>query len=536
MPTLVVTNARIFTGDPVTPEAEAFAVVNGRISQLGASREIERLSGTRTRRLDAADRRVLPGFIDAHVHLNWGYELGEWIELSGRPTFEEVRRRVRGYARRHPEETVLVGHGFDYAALSAKGLPTKEDLDRIVDDRPVMLTAWDGHTGWANSLFFKQARPILDRIGRTTGDIVWDRRTKEPTGILHKSFDLTPYLPEFRARRSLEGLRRMVRQAVGFGITTAFDVQVNFMHLSAYATLARRHELPIRVRVAIYHPRRTSPRLYPKFRAAMRRYQDDQLTVAAIKLYIDGVQETGTAALLDPYANNPRSRGRTVFSLSEYRTIVTRLDRSGFQVLTHACGDRGVRIALDAYERAARTNRTRGRRHRVEHCENLSPVDIPRFARLDVVPCMMPRHSAPELTVQWRRAVGPERTRSAFPWRELLSTGASLAFSSDWPVSDLNPMVGVHQAVNRKGPEGRPSPHRLTVAEAIRAYTVGAAYATHCEDDRGTLSVGRAADFVVLGADPFEVRSERLRDIWIHSTFVGGVVAFRKSEVEPIPR
>jgi predicted amidohydrolase YtcJ len=529
VPSLVLTNGRIHTGDPNLPEAEALAVRDGRILSIGSSREVERSTGPRTKILDAEGRRVLPGFVDAHVHIVWGYELGRWIDLSGGPSLEEVRRRVRRYAREHPKERILVGHGFDYSTLATEGLPRKEQLDEIVDDRPVLLTAWDGHTGWGNSRFFRRVLPLLGRLGRSTGDIVWDPRTREPTGILHKTFDLTPHLPEIRARRSVEGLRRVIDTALGYGITTAFDVQVNFEDLGVFEALRKRGALKIRVRAAIYHPRSTPKRLYPPFAAAMRRYRGDWFNVAAIKLYIDGVQETGTAALLEPYANDPGSRGSTVFPVREYRAIVRDLDHRGFQVLTHACGDRGVRIALDAYECAARANRTSGRRHRVEHCENLSAEDLPRFARLGVVPCMMPRHSAPELTGRWRAAVGPERTRSAFAWRELVATGAPLAFSSDWPVAELNPMVGIHEAVNRVDSDGDPSPHRLSVEEAIRAYTGGAAFATHCENTRGTLTVGRYADWVELREDPFEVPTERLRAIPVVTTVIDGIPAYRAS-------
>jgi predicted amidohydrolase YtcJ len=533
---LVVTNARISPRPSLTPDADSLAIREGRIVRLGNSREVERLAGPRTKVLDARGRRILPGFIDAHVHLIWGYELGRWIDLTGQPSLREVRRRVRRYAREHPRERILVGHGFDYATLSAEGLPGKEVLDEIVDDRPVLLTAWDGHTGWGNSAFFARVLPLLSRLGRSTGDIVFDRRTHEPTGVLHKTFDLTPHLPELRARRSVAGLRRMISTALGFGITTGFDVQVNLEDVAVYEALRRSHALPMRIRVALYHPRSTSKDLYPRFVAARERSHDDWLSVAAIKLYIDGVQETGTAALLEPYADNPGSRGSTVFSVPEYRRIVRDLDRLGFQILTHACGDRGVRIALDAYERAARVNRTRGRRHRIEHCENLAVEDIPRFAQLDVVPCMMPRHSAPELTGRWRSAVGPERTRSAFAWRELLSAGAPLAFSSDWPVAELNPMVGIHAAVNRVGPDGEPSPHRLTVAEAVRAYTEGAAYASHCEEGRGALALGAYGDLILLEEDPFEVRAERLRSIRVATTIVGGRVVSSGPDRGPLGR
>lgn len=497
---------------------------------LGTARAVERSADSKTELLDAAGRRVLPGFIDAHVHLIWAYQLGHWIDLSGRPSLLEVQRRVREYAHSHPEEEILLGHGFDYAALGGEGLPTARDLDTTVYDRPVLLTSWDGHTGWGNSRFIERAEAVLAKTRREVGGMQRDPKSREPTGIFTESFDLEPLLPEFARRRSIEGLQRILTAASGYGITTAFDVQVPLDALGAYEELRNRDALPLRVRAAIYHPRGTTRHQYPEFMNAVAKAHDDWFGVGAVKLYIDGVQETGTAALLEPYANDPDSRGKTVYPEGEFESIVLDLDRRGFQIVTHACGDRGVRIALDAYERAATTNRMVGRRHRIEHCENLSAADIPRFARLGVVPCMMPRHAAPELTARWREVVGPARTRLAFPWRALVAAGATLAFASDWPVAELNPWVGIQEAVTRSDSNGRPSPLRLTLEESIAAYTRGAAFASHCESTRGTLAPGKYADLVVLAPDPFEVPPERLQDVRTVATVVDGRTVFADPE------
>ena len=473
---------------------------------------------------------MIPGLIDAHVHLNWAYELGHWIDLSDHPPMLEVQRRVREYAHAHPEEEIILGHGFDYAALGGSGLPTAQDLDTTVYDRPVLLTSWDGHTGWGNTRLVERAQQVLAKAKKDVGGMQRDLKTHQPTGIFTESFDLEALLPEMERRKSVEGLERILTAASGYGITTAFDVQVPLEGLAGYEQLRERNALPVRIRVAIYHPPGTPRQRYTEFMNAVAKAHDDWFGIGAVKLYIDGVQETGTAALLAPYTNDPASRGHTVYPVSEYEAIVQELDRRGFQVLTHACGDRGVRIALDAYEKASAANRMIGRRHRIEHCENLAAEDIPRFARLGVVPCMMPRHSAPELTRRWREAVGPQRTRRAFPWKALLRSGARLAFASDWPVADLNPWVGIHAAVTRTDPSGRPSPLRLTLEEALSAYTMGAAFASHCDTTRGSLSVGKYPDLVVLSPDPFELPAEKLAEVQTVATVVDARQVFADPE------
>ncbi len=488
---------------------------------VGSEREVERFAGPRSEILDAGGRLVLPGFIDAHVHLIWGYELGTWIDLTDRPSLDEIQRRVAEYGTAHPDEEIIVGQGFDYASLKSEGVPGKEALDVALDDRPVLLLSYDGHTGWGNTRLLERALSVMKSASADVGEMVRAHDTGEPTGIFHRIFDLMSLLPEIQRRQSLQGLQRTVEIASRFGITTAFDVQVNLEDLHAYEDLRKVGGLTVRIRAAIHHPRDTRRDRYPEFITACERYRDDWYQVAAVKLYIDGVQETGTAALIAPYENDSSSRGPTVYPVKEYTAIVAELDCLGFQICTHACGDRGVRIALDAYARAAKTNRTSGRCHRIEHCENLDPADYPRFAELGVVPCMMPRHAAPETTVRWREAIGPERTRIAFPWRELLDHGADLAFASDWPVANLNPLTGIHEAVTRRTPGGEPSPHRISVREAVDGYTRRAAYACFAEATRGTIAVGKYADFVVLSHDLFEIPPSGILETRVIRTVIG---------------
>lgn len=524
---LVVRNARIYTAEPSRPWAEALACAGGRLVEVGEDRNVEPLIGAGTEVLDAGGRLVLPGFVDAHVHLIWGYELGTWIDLTDRPSLQVVQRRIAQYAGEHPNEEIILGHGLDYAALKPDGLPRKDELDEAEDRRPVFLTAYDGHTGLGNSRFTERAMAVAAAQGSDVGEMQRDPSSREPTGVFHRAFDLMPLIPEIQNRRSMEGLRRTIAEASRFGITTAFDVQVDLEQLQAYDELREAGGLTVRIRAAIYHPRGTPPGRYLEFAAAREEFNDDWLRVASVKLYIDGVVETGTAALLEPYSNKAGSLGETVYSDKEFRSIILELDRMGFQICTHATGDRGLRIALDAYEEAGTVNGTQGRRHRVEHCEVVAPEDIPRFARLGVVPCMMPRHAAPEILGRWREGAGMARTREGFPWRAFLDSGARMAFASDWPVADLNPLTGVREAVTRRLAE-EDWRRRLTVKEAIDGYTTRAAYACHAEDSVGSLSPGKYADMIVLSQDIFQIPPEAIAQAQVVRTIVGGRTVFEE--------
>ena len=524
--TLVVKNARIYTADPTNPWAEAVAVNGDRIAGVGSVSDVEKLEGPRTRVIDAKARLVLPGFIDSHVHLIWGYEVGSWIDLTDRPSLSEVLRRVAHYATSHENEEIVVGYGFDYDALSSKGLPTKEDLDAAVSDRPVLLMAYDGHTGLGNTTFTERVRSLANIEGSDLGDKQWDSRSRKPSGVFLRVFDLLPVLPEIRRRRSLDGLKRVVAEATRLGITSAFDVQVNLEDLHAYDDLRRAGDLTVRITAAIYRPKGTPIARHAEFAAARARYQDDWYRIRAVKLYIDGVVETGSAALLEPYANNPGSRGTLEYTVEEFRSIVADLAGIGFQICTHACGDLGARTALDAYGSLPKANSSVALRHRVEHCEVLSPLDIPRFARLGVIPCMMPEHAAQEFTVRWREALGAPRSSTAFPWRTLLEAQASVCFASDWPVASLDPLRGIHRAVALTTSDGRPSSQRIAMKDAVDGYTLRAAFACHGEVTRGSLVAGKYADLVILSHDLFKTSEDRVPEARVLTTVVGGNIVY----------
>jgi predicted amidohydrolase YtcJ len=519
-------SGRVYTSNPRQPWAEAFASSDGRLLAVGSEGEIRKFCADGTRIIDAGGRLVLPGFIDSHVHFIFAYQLGSWIDLTDFPNVSEVLRRVTDYAKAHPEEELILGHGFDYTALQAQGLPDKGLLDTAVLDRPVLLTAWDGHTGWANSRFTEKVLTATSSATPNPGGMQFYPRSHQPSGIFLRAFDLISVVPEFERRRSLEGLRRILADASRVGITSAFDVQVDPQEVSIYRAFKEAGELPVRIRIALYHPPETRPDQYPEFVALRDRHHDDWLEVAAAKLYIDGVSETHSAAMLDPYSDNPDSRGETIYSADRIGAVVSDLDRMGFQILTHSTGDRGARIVLNAYETLPSTHREPKPRHRIEHCEVVSGADVPRFGQLGVVPCMMPRHSAPELTTRWREAVGRARVLSGFPWREFIRSGAHVTFASDWPVANLNPLLGIREAVAPRMPGWDHANHGLSMAEAIEGYTSEAAYSLQAEANRGSIMPGKLADFVILSENLFEISAERITQVKVLRTVVGGRTVF----------
>jgi predicted amidohydrolase YtcJ len=287
-----------------------------------------------------------------------------------------------------------------------------------------------------------------------------------------------------------------------------------------------------RVEIALFHPPGTRADEIERFAEARERVSDDRLRVTAIKLYIDDVIEAHTAAMLAPYADQPDENGDTFYTPEEFDEIVTRLDAAGFQMFIHAIGDRGIRVALDSLARARQINGARDSRHQLVHIELVSPKDIPRFGELGVVACMQPRHVAPENIAQWAAAVGPARAPNAFPWRSLQEAGATLAFSSDWDVSEMDPLVGIYSALTRRSLDGEPREgwqpqESLDLESAIRAYTMGGAFANFMEEDRGSIRVGKYADLILLSRDLFEIPEEEILDTHVVLTMVGGEIVYQ---------
>jgi predicted amidohydrolase YtcJ len=531
---LVIRNARIWTADPARPWATSLAVHHDRITAVGDDQDVDASSAATT--VDAGGRFVMPGIVDSHNHIRLGSGNGA-VQLAGATTLDEVHARISLWLRENPDAEWVMGEGFDYAVVPGGGHPRAEHLDRATGGRPAMLLDYSVHAAWLN-------REALDRlgIGRGTtrvpyGTVELDEVTGEPTGYLqdYATYGLSraglaalrEVVPAFGLEAQYDRVRAGLRMATSLGITTVVEPQNSLDDLALFLRAREAGELRSRVVAALFHPRGTTDADLDEFADAVRRFSDDRFTVGPVKLYTDDIVEPHTAAMLAPYANRPDTSGRTYYEPGEFDELITRLDARGLQCFVHATGDRGIRVTLDAFERARRSNGARDSRHQIVHVECLDAADIGRFAELGVVACMQPRHCAPEIVGEWRANVGPQRWRHAWPMRSLVDSGAAVAFSSDWNVAEMDPLVGIYTALTRASLDGSESwvPEEcVDVETALRSYTSVGAWANFVDHDRGTLSPGRLADLVVLSSNPFEVEPAALLDAAATMTVVGGEV------------
>ncbi|MEU3839464.1 amidohydrolase [Streptomyces sp. NPDC028635] len=539
---LVLRNARIHTVDPGLPSAEALAVRDGRIVWVGSDADADAWTGPGTDVVDAGGRRVLPGFVDAHNHVRLGSD-EECVQLAGARSLTEVAARIGAWRAQHPAAAWIEAEGFDYSVLPDGRMPRARDLDELTGDTPAFVLSYDVHTMWLNSA-------AMARLGvtRGCGELPFgvpetDPATGEPTGFV-RDFAVRGLSREgHRALRELGvpwasperqygRLLRSLDDAVRFGITTVVEPQNSLDDLELFVRARKEGRLRSRLVAALFHPRGTTEADLDEFAEAARRFDDEWMRVGPLKLYIDDVVEPRTAALLEPYTGC-RHRGDTFYPPEEFTELLTRLDARGFQCFVHATGDRGIRTVLDAVARARAENGPRDARHQVVHVECCDPADVPRFAGLGVVACMQPRHCAPEIAgpgQDWARNVGPERWHKAWPMRSLHRAGATLAFSSDWNVAEMDPMVGLYTAVTRRplgGGEAWMPEETVDIETAVHGYTMGSAYANFLEHERGSLSVGKVADLVVLSRDVLTVEPEAIPGTVCELVMVGGEIVHR---------
>ncbi|WP_406012078.1 amidohydrolase [Streptomyces sp. NBC_00984] len=537
---LVLRNARIHTVDPAFPEAQAMAVVDGRIAWLGADEDARGWTGPETRVINAEGRLVLPGFIDAHNHVRLGSD-DACVQLSGARTLDEVHARIRAWHTANPDAEWIEAEAFDYSAIPDGRMPAAADLDPATGDVPAFVLSYDVHTAWVNTAGLRRLGIDRDRTHLPFGEAATDPATGEPTGFI-KDFAVKGLsrdghralrelgLPWASPDRQYGRLAKSLDDAIGFGITTVVEPQNSLDDLPLFERARAEGRLKSRIVAALFHPRGTTDADLDNFADAARRHDDDRIRVGPLKLYIDDVVEPRTAALLEPYAGCRHHQGDTFYPPEEFAELLTKLDARGFQCFVHATGDRGIRTVLDAVERARAVNGARDARHQVVHVECLDPDDTPRFAALGVVACMQPRHSAPEVAgpgKDWAENVGAERWHKAWPMRSLHTAGAVLALSSDWNVAEMDPMVGIHTAVTRRplsGGEPWMPQETISVETAVHGYTMGSAYANFLEDKRGSLTVGKAADFVVLSRDILRAAPEDIPGTVAETVVVGGVV------------
>jgi predicted amidohydrolase YtcJ len=536
---LIVVNGTVYTADAHGTMAEAVAVQGNKILLVGSNRQVQRLRRAQTVVVDAKGGAILPGFNDSHAHLISGALALEHLDLGEARTLTAIETAIKAWASAHPDRSWVIGRGWPYEPF-AGGLPTRQQLDHLVPDRPAFLTAYDGHTGWANTAALKLANITRRTANPPNGIIVKDPHSGEPTGALKEAAMglVSTLLPRPTHDQRAAALQSAIDHAHSHGVTSIQNAGGSADDLDLIGALARTKQLDIRVYAALTgRPDLTDDDL-SELERLRTRYGDDPLFKAgAIKLMADGVVEAHTAALLTPYARQP-THGEPRMSDEALARIVTELDRRGWQIMIHAIGDRAIRMALDAFESASATQGApeRGRRHRIEHIETTDPADVARFGRLGVIASLQPYHGLPDPSQMavWSANLGPERAARGWVYQSIAKSGGRLAFGSDWPVVSMNPLLGLHVAVNRTTPEGQPEggwmpAERLTLRQAIDAYTRGAAWASFDEHRKGSLERDMLADLVILTEDIFAMPSSRLAEAEVAVTIFDGKVVYTRS-------
>jgi len=533
---LVLTGGRIWTGDPARPWASALAAGAQGIVAVGDDAAVVSAAGSGARRIALEGRFAMPGINDAHIHFLRGSMRLTHLDLNGARSLQEIQARLARYAKDNPAvpgNPWIQGYGWQYTVMPGGRLPTRQDLDSVLADRPIFLAAYDGHTGWANSAALALAKVDAKTPFTGWGEVVKDARG-EPTGVFKEQAQglVSAVVPVASKEEQRAALRRGVARAASLGITSIQNAHGSAEDVDLFEEAEAAGELTLRVGVAqTLRPPIPADRV-AAVKALAARHAKGLVRVKAVKIVVDGVIEAHTAAMLAPYTDEPGTKGLPGWTQAQLDETVAAVDRAGLQVYIHAIGDGGVRMSLDAYEKARRTNGRPDSRFRVEHLETIDAADVPRFQALGVLASMMPIHADPDTIGVWAGAIGPERASRAFAWRLMEKAGARLVFSSDWPSTlTLDPWRGLHCAVNRTTDDGRPPggwlpEHGISVESALRAYTSGGAYAEFEEATKGTLAPGKAADLVVLSADPFKIEPARLHTLRPVMTVFDGKVVY----------
>jgi predicted amidohydrolase YtcJ len=532
---LILTGARVWTAETKTPWAEAVAIRGERIVYVGSAKGAASLRSQKTEVRDLNGALILPGLNDSHVHLMEGAESLEKVDVIEDATLEAVQQHIKSFASENAKSPWVLGRGWFYGTFPG-GLPTRAQLDAVVPDRPAYITCYDGHSGWANSKALALAGITRETKDPENGVIVRDPATGEATGALKEAAtDLVESKipkPDAEARYGL--LLRALSLLNSQGITSVQDAGSSDPAENAplYARARQYGRLSVRLSIATLMKEGDVERPIAQAQRLRTESADHVLRYGTIKGFVDGVIEAKTAAVLDPYPDG--GRGLPNWQPDALKAAVVAADKAGLQVYLHAIGDRGVRMALDAHEAAAKANGPRDRRGRIEHIETISAADYPRFAALGVIASMQPLHADPNqnLLEVWAKNAGPDRASRGFSWANLERAGARLAFGSDWPVVTSDVRRGLYCAVTRKTREGTPAggwhpEMAVSLDSALRHYTIDAAYASFEEGVKGSLAPGKLADLVVLADDIFKTPPETILKTKIVLTMLGGKVVYK---------
>jgi predicted amidohydrolase YtcJ len=531
--TLAVVNAKIWTGEDSEPWAEALAASGERIVAVGSNDEIKNL-GQAELLIDAGGQLLVPGFIDCHVHfISGGFGLSS-VQLRDAKTPEEFAARIGAFAQIVPPGTWITAGGWDHELWGGE-LPQRDWIDELTPDHPVFVSRLDGHMALANTAAMRAAG-VERSVEDVPGGTIIRNEAGELTGIFKdNAMDLVASAipdptPELKDRALDAAMQYVNRQGV-----TSVHHMGNWDHLETFARAWKAGRLTTRIYAAV--PLDSWERLRDTIAAGTygpKGLGDQWLSIGALKGFVDGSIGSHTAAFHEPFTDAPQDRGLLVNTPEDLYQWASEADRAGMQVVIHAIGDRANNILLDIYERISKENGGRDRRFRIEHAQHLAPSDIERFAAVDVIPSMQPYHAIDD--GRWvEKVIGPERIKGTYAFRSLLDANAKLVFGSDWPVAPPTPLDGIYAAVTRrtlddKNPDGWVPEQKISIEEALRAYTQRAAYASFEEDRKGTLTAGRLADFVLLSRDLFSIPPEEIRDVDVEMTVVGGKVVYERAD------
>ena len=527
---LVLRNGTIHTLDPAHPRVTALASVDGHIAYVGDDEGALQFVGPTTRIVDLEGAAVLPGMIDAHAHfLGLGKSL-ESLDLVGTGSVAEVASKVTDACEGAPPGAWIYGRGWDQNDWAKQRFPTAEDLPEC-GERTVYLARVDGHAYWVNRRALAVAGITADTPDPDGGAILRGADGRATGILLDRATDLVrERVPEPSPQTLRDRALRAQERCLALGLTGVVDAGIDRAGLNSYHALAHEGQLKIRVHAMLDVD---DPGLLDEYlgKPPLVGLYDDHLTVRTVKLYADGALGSRGAALLEPYADDPGNSGLLVTAPEDLEDVTRRALASGWQVGTHAIGDRAVRTVLDAYERVLAELPGGEYRLRVEHAQVVHPDDIPRFVQLRVIPAMQPTHATSDMPWAEQR-LGPERLTGAYAWRSFREAGARIPLGSDFPVESANPLWGIHAAVTRQDRAGQPAGgwlpgQRMTMDEAVRGFTVDAAYGSFEEGIKGSLERGKLADLVVLSKDPFALPAAELLTTEVLMTVVGGEVVYQ---------
>ena len=524
--TLILTNGKFWTGNPAQPAAEAVAIGGNRIVAVGADAEVLSFKEPETAVVDLAGRRVVPGFDDAHVHFFDGGTHLTGPQLRYSKTEAEFRDTLATYARERPAGTWITGGNWDHENWAPARLPAHQLIDGVTPDWPVFVNRLDGHMALANSVALKLAG-IDKNTGDVPGGVIVRDASGNPTGILKDAAQelVQKVIPAPSPQQIREVIRAAQSYANALGVTSVQDMSASPAIFRVYQTMLRDGDL--HVRISGHQPLRAWHNLAEVGLRAD--FGNEYLHIGGVKGFADGSLGSTTALLFKPYLDSPTTSGIASAELADPEQMwrnVENADAAGLQIAIHAIGDKANNTILGMYERLEREHGERDRRLRIEHAQHLIPADIPRFGHLHVIASMQPYHCIDD--GRWaEKRIGPERAKTTYAFRSLLDSGATLAFGSDWDVAPMSPLMGIYAAVTRrtldgKRPGGWVPEQKITVAEAVRAYTMGSAYASFDEKIKGTIEPGKLADLAVLSEDIFSIDPVRIGDTKVYMTIFDG--------------